>query len=72
MPSGLPAKAAKGFRFKGSAWAKRATKRGGNPARTQNPRLVHHQLDPRSRFCRRCSYGMAQIVNHRLIFCEGR
>lgn len=58
--------------FKGSADAKRATKRGGNHARSRRPRLVAHHLGINTRVCRRCGLSAHQIVNKRLEWCEGR
>jgi hypothetical protein len=63
---GRPGKAAKGWSFKGSAWAKRATRRGGNPARTQHPRPVRHHWHPYSQICTMC-----RITKHRALNLGG-
>lgn len=58
--------------FKGSKQAKRAAKRGGNPARSRLPRLCGHAFRIPAQVCGRCGMTKHAIVNARAEFCAGR
>lgn len=51
--------------FKGSAHAKRATKRGGNPARSQLPRPVRHRWSQFTHVCTMCRFTRMKAANLR-------
>ncbi len=49
--------------YKGSAAAKRATKRGGNPVRTQHARPVRHHFSVLTDRCTMCRVSKHRVFN---------